>query len=55
MQPDSGTVTLAKTLDGIVIDQQRKLMAPDKRVRDVLAEGGDWIDVRGHRSTSRAI
>ena len=47
--PDSGKVTRAKTLSGIVIDQQRKLMAPDKRVRDVLAEGGDWIDVRGVR------
>ena len=45
--PDSGTVTLAKTLDGIVIDQQRSLMAPEKRVREVLAEGGDWIEVRG--------
>jgi len=45
--PDSGSVTLAKTLDGVIIDQQRKLMAPDKRVRDVLAEGGDWIEVRG--------
>jgi ATP-binding cassette subfamily F protein uup len=45
--PDSGTVTRAKTLDGIVIDQQRSLMAPEKRVRDVLAEGGDWIEVRG--------
>jgi ATP-binding cassette subfamily F protein uup len=49
LQPDSGTVTLAKTLSGIVIDQQRKLMAPDKKVRDVLAEGGDWIEVRGHK------
>jgi len=49
LQPDSGTVTLAKTLSGIVIDQQRKLMAPEKRVRDVLAEGGDWIEVRGHK------
>ena len=47
LQPDSGTITLAKTLDGVIIDQQRKLMAPDKRVRDVLAEGGDWIEVRG--------
>ena len=47
IKPDEGKVTLAKTLDGIVIDQQRKLMAPEKRVRDVLAEGGDWIDVRG--------
>ena len=49
IEPDEGIVKRAKTLDGIVIDQQRRLMAPDKRVRDVLAEGGDWIDVRGHR------
>ena len=49
LAPDEGTITRAKTLDGIVIDQQRKLMAPDKSVRDVLAEGGDWIDVRGVR------
>jgi ATP-binding cassette subfamily F protein uup len=49
IQPDSGTVTQAKTLAGIVIDQQRKLMDPAKRVRDVLAHGGDWIEVRGHK------
>jgi len=49
IQPDEGSVTLAKTLDGVIIDQQRSLMAPDKRVRDVLADGGDWIDVRGVR------
>jgi ATP-binding cassette subfamily F protein uup len=49
LEPDQGTVTLAKTLDGVVIDQQRSLMSPEKRVRDVLAEGGDWIDVRGER------
>ncbi len=49
LQPDSGTVTRAKTLAGIVIDQQRKLMDPDKRVKDVLANGGDWIDVRGQK------
>ena len=47
LQPDSGTVSLAKTLSGIVIDQQRKLMEPGKRVRDVLANGGEWIEVRG--------
>src|SRR3954467_6293914 len=47
--PDSGTVTIAKTLSGIVIDQQRKLMEPQRRVKDVLANGGDWIDVRGHK------
>ncbi|WP_299645562.1 ABC-F family ATP-binding cassette domain-containing protein [Sphingomonas bacterium] len=49
LAPDSGTVKLAKTLDGVIIDQQRKLMAPDKRVRDVLADGGDWIEVLGVR------
>jgi len=49
LQPDGGTVTLARTLSGIVIDQQRKLMDPAKRVRDVLAHGGDWIEVRGHK------
>jgi len=47
--PDEGSVKLARTLDGVVIDQQRRLMAPDKRVRDVLADGGDWIDVRGEK------
>jgi ABC transport system ATP-binding/permease protein len=45
--PDVGTVTLAKTLDGVIIDQQRCLMAPEKTVRDVLCEGGEWIEVRG--------
>jgi ATP-binding cassette subfamily F protein uup len=49
LEPDSGTVTLAKTLSGIVIDQQRKLMEPGRRVKDVLANGGDWIEVRGSK------
>jgi len=49
LSPDEGTVTLARTLHGTVIDQQRSLLSPEKRVRDVLAEGGDWVDVRGVR------
>jgi len=49
LEPDSGSVTLAKTLTPVIIDQQRSLMAPDKRIRDVLAEGSDWIDVQGVR------
>jgi ATP-binding cassette subfamily F protein uup len=49
LAPDSGSVTLAKTLSGIIIDQQRKLMEPQKRVKDVLANGGDWIEVRGQK------
>jgi ABC transport system ATP-binding/permease protein len=47
IEPDSGTVNRAKTLNGIVIDQQRKLLSPEKTVREVLAEGGDWVEVRG--------
>jgi ATP-binding cassette subfamily F protein uup len=49
LAPDLGEVRLAKTLHGVMIDQQRSLLAPDKRVRDVLAEGGDWVEVRGLR------
>jgi ABC transport system ATP-binding/permease protein len=49
LAPDEGTVTLAKTLVGTVIDQQRSLLSPEKRLRDVIAEGGDWVDVRGVR------
>jgi ATP-binding cassette subfamily F protein uup len=46
LAPDEGKVTLAKTLAGVMIDQQRRLLDPDKSVRDVLADGGDWIEVR---------
>jgi ABC transport system ATP-binding/permease protein len=48
-EPDTGSITLSPTLTGIVIDQQRKLLTPEKHVRDVLADGSDWIDVRGVR------
>jgi ATP-binding cassette subfamily F protein uup len=47
LEPDAGTIKLAKTLSGVVIDQQRSLMAPEKTVRDVLTNGGDWIEVLG--------
>lgn len=49
LEPDTGTITLAKTLSGVMIDQQRSLMSPEKRIRDVLAEGGDWVEVRGEK------
>jgi len=47
LAPDTGTVKLAKTLDSVIIDQQRKLLSPEKTVRDILADGGDWVTVRG--------
>jgi ATP-binding cassette subfamily F protein uup len=49
LEPDEGTIRRAATLEGIMIDQQRKLLDPDKRVRDVLADGGDWVEVRGQK------
>jgi len=49
MEPDSGTVKRSRTMNSVIIDQQRKLMAPDKRVRDVLSDGGDWVEVQGVR------
>ena len=49
LQPDSGKVEISKKLTGVMIDQQRSLLEGDRTVRQVLAEGGDWIDVRGVR------
>ncbi|WCT72529.1 ATP-binding cassette domain-containing protein [Sphingomonas naphthae] len=49
LAPDEGQVKRAQTLNAVVIDQQRSLMAPEKRVRDVLTDGNDWIDVLGVR------
>jgi len=49
MEPDAGTVTISNKLSGVMIDQQRSLLSRGKTVREVLAEGGDWIDVRGAR------
>jgi len=54
LAPDSGRVLRAKILSGITIDQQRRLLAPEKRVRDILADGGDWVSVRGVRKHLRA-
>jgi ABC transport system ATP-binding/permease protein len=49
LEPDSGSIVRAKTLTGIVIDQQRQLLSPEKRVRDILADGGDWVTVKGEK------
>ncbi|MDB5736584.1 MAG: elongation factor 3 [Sphingomonas bacterium] len=49
LAPDSGHIRFAKTLDAVVIDQQRSLMAPEKTVREIVADGGEWIEVLGVR------
>ncbi len=54
LEPDSGSVTISKKLTGVMIDQQRSMMEADTTVRQVLAEGGDWLDVRGNRKHVQA-
>ena len=54
LEPDSGTVDISNKLTGVMIDQQRSLLSPEKTVRDVLVQGGDWIDVRGKRKHVQA-
>ncbi|MEP1421728.1 MAG: ATP-binding cassette domain-containing protein [Erythrobacter sp.] len=54
LEPDSGMISHARTLSGVMIDQQRRLLEPGSSVRDILAEGGDWIDVRGSRKHVQA-
>jgi ATP-binding cassette subfamily F protein uup len=49
LEPDEGRIRRAKTLQGIMIDQQRRLLDPAKSVRDILADGGDWVEVREER------
>ena len=49
IQPDEGTVTQAQTMTSIVLDQQRSFLKPEMQLRDVIAEGSDWVDVRGVR------
>ncbi|BDI60734.1 ABC-F family ATP-binding cassette domain-containing protein [Qipengyuania nanhaisediminis] len=54
LEPDTGSVSHARTLTGVMIDQQRRLLEPGASVRDILAEGGDWVDVRGNRKHVQA-
>lgn len=49
LEPDTGSVNLAKTLNGVFIDQQRSLLEGNKTVRDVIADGSDWVEVRGDK------
>ena len=54
LEPDTGSVTHARTLSGVMIDQQRRILEPQATVRQILAQGGDWIDVRGVRKHVQA-
>lgn len=53
LQPDSGTIRRAKVLNPTIIDQRRQRLDGEdgstKTVRDVLADGGEWLEVNGVR------
>ena len=45
LAPDAGRIRVARTLDRVMVDQARAFLTPGKSVRDVLADGGDWVTV----------
>ena len=53
LTPDSGIIKRAKSLNPTVIDQRRQRLDAEngvgKTVRDVLADGGEWLEVGGVR------
>jgi ATP-binding cassette subfamily F protein uup len=53
LEPDGGQIKRAKTLNPTVIDQRRQRLDAEngvgKTVRDVLADGGEWLEVNGVR------
>ncbi|GGD99709.1 ABC transporter ATP-binding protein [Polymorphobacter glacialis] len=53
MEPDTGIIKRAKSLNPTVIDQRRQRLDAEngvgKTVRDVLADGGEWLEVNGIR------
>ena len=44
--PDAGSITRAATLNSTIIDQQRQRLK-GRTVREVLADGGEWLEVNG--------
>lgn len=44
--PDAGSITRAATLVPTIIDQHRQRLA-GRTVREVLADGGEWLEVNG--------
>jgi ABC transport system ATP-binding/permease protein len=47
LEPTSGRVVLGTRLQLAYFDQHRRLLDPEKTVRDNMGEGRDYVDVRG--------
>ncbi len=49
LAPDSGRIRRAATIESILIDQKRARLVPGQTVREIIADGGDWLEVGGVR------
>lgn len=49
LQPDSGIIRLGTNLDLAYFDQLRDQLDPERSVFDSIADGADFIDLRGQR------
>ncbi|MBV8971286.1 MAG: ABC-F family ATP-binding cassette domain-containing protein, partial [Sphingomonadaceae bacterium] len=49
IEPDTGRIRRAASIESILIDQKRARLVPGKTVREVIADGGEWLEVGGVR------
>jgi ATP-binding cassette subfamily F protein uup len=49
LAPDSGTIRLGTNIELAYFDQLREQLDPDRSVFDSIADGADFIDMRGNR------
>ncbi|MDB4877852.1 MAG: transporter ATPase [Gemmatimonadetes bacterium] len=49
LAPDSGTIRLGTNLELAYFDQMREQLDPDRTVFDSIADGADFIEMRGNR------
>ncbi len=49
IDPDQGRIRRAATIESILIDQKRARLVPGQTVREIIADGGDWLEVGGVR------
>src|SRR4051812_33161787 len=49
LPPDSGTIRLGTNIELAYFDQLREQLDPDRSVFDSIADGADFIDMRGNR------
>ena len=53
-QPDNGDITIGETVKLAYVDQQHKIIDPDKTVFQTIADGSDWIRLGKRDVNARA-